>query len=126
MKSNNVLQAIREAALKEITFIDLRKDYAFKRIFGTHGNEDLLLKLITSILPERNITSVSLAEQEHPGLREDSRKAVFDVFCKTSDGSDLTIEMQYRQQGDFNQRMVFYSSFPIQNNVPKGTKNGSM
>ena len=101
MKSK-AIQAIREAAMNEITFIDLRKEFAFKRIFGTHGNEDLLLMLINAIVPERNITNVILAEQEHPGLREDSRKAVFDVFCKTSDGADLTIEMQYREQGDFN------------------------
>ena len=107
-----------------ITFIDLRLDYAFKLVFGTPGNEDLLLKLINAILPEKHFTSVTLSTNEHVGLRHDSRKAVFDIFATTSDGSDMTIEMQWLGQGDFNQRMIFYSSFPIQNHVKRGTGDG--
>lgn len=42
-------------------FIDLRLDYAFKITFGKPGNEDLLLKLVRAILPQLNITSVTLA-----------------------------------------------------------------
>ena len=102
------------------TFIDLRYDFAFKSIFGTQGNEDLLLKLINAILPEKHFTSVSLMNNEQMGLRKESRRAVFDVFATTSDGSDFTIEMQLNDQADFNQRMVFYSSFPVQNLVKKG------
>ena len=107
-----------------ITFIDLRLDYAFKLIFGTHGNEDLLLKLINAILPEKHFTSVTLSTNEQVGLRPDSRKAVFDIFATTSDGSDITIEMQWLGQGDFNQRMIFYSTFPVQNHVKKGKGDG--
>lgn len=103
-----------------ITFIDLRLDYAFKLIFGTHGNEDLLLKLINAILPEKHFNNVTLSTNEHVGLRRNSRKAVFDIFATMPDGSDVTIEMQFEDQNDFNQRMVFYSSFPIQNHVKKG------
>ena len=103
-----------------IVFIDLRLDYAFHLVFGTPGNEDLLLRLINAILPHRNITSVELSTQEHVGLRPDSRKAVFDVFCTTSDGSHLTIEMQFGEQKDFNERMLFYSTFPVQNDIRKG------
>ena len=101
-------------------FIDLRYDFAFKSIFGSQGNEDLLLKLINAILPEKHFTSVSLMNNEQMGLRKESRRAVFDVFATTSDGSDFTIEMQLNDQADFNQRMVFYSSFPVQNLVKKG------
>ena len=105
---------------QNITYIDLKLDYAFHLVFGAPGNEDLLLKLINAILPEKHFTSVRLSNSEQVGLRRDSRKAVFDIFATTSDGSDVTIEMQYSSQDDFNQRMVFYSSFPVQNNIPKG------
>ena len=108
------------AADQGIVFIDLRLDYAFHLVFGTPGNEDLLLRLINAILPHRNITGVELSTQEHVGLRPDSRKAVFDVFCTTSDGSHLTIEMQFGEQKDFNERMLFYSTFPVQNDIRKG------
>ena len=111
------LQALQD---QDITFIDLRLDYAFKLVFGKKGNEDLLLKLVDSILPERHITNVILNNPEQEGLRPTSRNAVFDISCQTSDGEEIIIEMQYKSQDDFNQRMVFYSSFPIQNNTPKG------
>ena len=107
----------------DIIFIDLKLDYAFKLIFGKPGNEDLLLKLVNAILPEKQISSVTIKNAEQKGLRPTSRHAVFDIDCVTSNGEELTIEMQYKSQDDFNQRMVFYSSFPIQNGLPK-TKKG--
>lgn len=108
---------------QNITFIDLRLDYAFKLVFGTPGNEDLLLKLIDAILPERHFTSVSLSTNERVGQRPDSHRAIYDIFATTSDGSDVTIEMQFGEQDDFNRRMVFYSSFPVQNHILKGSQS---
>lgn len=103
-----------------ITFVDLRLDYAFKLVFGTPGNEDLLLKLINAVIPGRNFTCVQLSTTERAGLRRDSRRTVYDIFATTSDGSDVNIEMQFGDQDDFNQRLVFYSTFPVQNHVLKG------
>ena len=53
-------ELIKKAKLIGIKYIDLRYDFAFKTIFGTPGNEDLLLMLINAILPEKNIKSVIL------------------------------------------------------------------
>ncbi|MBO4671988.1 MAG: PD-(D/E)XK nuclease family transposase, partial [Bacteroidales bacterium] len=50
------------------TFIDLRRNWAFKQIFGTPGNEDILLALIQSVLPDKGITGVTLAPTEHMGI----------------------------------------------------------
>ena len=103
-----------------ITFIDLKRDYAFKWTFGTPGHEDLLLQLLQGLLPEKQIKSASLGPQEQQSDREDAQRGVFDILCDTDDGSSLTIEMQVCPQADFNDRMVFYSSFPIRNHVGKG------
>ena len=104
----------------KVKYIDLRLDYAFKLVFGTHGNEDMLLLLVQSILPDRNITEVTLTDKENVGLRPDSRKSVFDISCVTSGGTLLNIEMQYKAQDDFNNRLLFYSTFPIYNSVAPG------
>lgn len=119
MKDTNNLQTL--AKRTKIKYIDLRLDYAFKLIFGTHGNEDMLLLLVQSILPHRNITSVELNNKENVGLRPDSRRSVFDISCTTSTGTILNIEMQYKAQDDFNNRMLFYSTFPIYNSVAPGS-----
>lgn len=52
---------------QEIVFTDPTLDGEFKRLFATPGNEDLLLMLIDSIIPERQITSVTLGNQENYG-----------------------------------------------------------
>ena len=113
---------VRELAKRHgtIFFIDLRIDYAFKLVVGTPGNEDLLLMLVNAILPEKGITSVTLNPQENVGLRKEARRSVFDISCTTSKGEYLIIEMQYKSQDDFEDRMVFYSSFPIINCLRSG------
>ena len=102
------------------TFIDLRLNFAFSLVFGSRGNEDLLLKLVNAILPELEVNAVTLINQYQPGRRKKARSAVFDVACTTSHGKMIIIEMQYRRQDDFNDRMVFYSTFPIQNSLHIG------
>ena len=58
-------------------------------------------------------------EEQQPD-REESQGGIYDIYCETDDGSSLTIEMQICSQSDFNDRMVFYSSFPIRNRVGQG------
>ena len=108
------------AAELGITFIDLKRDFAFKWAFGTPGHEDLLLLLLKGLLPDKHIKSVTLGPQEQQPDREDSQGGIYDIHCETDDGSSLTIEMQVCSQADFNDRMVFYSSFPIRNRVGQG------
>jgi len=118
--SENETRLLRAAAELGITFIDLKRDFAFKWAFGTPGHEDLLLLLLNGLMPEKHIRKVKLGPQEQQSDREDSQGGIFDILCETSDGASLTIEMQVCPQADFNDRMVFYSSFPIRNRVGQG------
>lgn len=127
-QSNNEKDSrlLKMAAELGITFIDLKRDFAFKWAFGTPGHEDLLLLLLKGLLPEKHIKSVQLGPQDQKPDREDAQGGIFDIFCETDDGSSLTIEMQVCPHDDFNDRMVFYSSFPIRNRVGQGvTLTGS-
>lgn len=122
MSESELRQAIRAAEFN-VTFIDLKRDFAFKWAFGTPGHEDLLLSLLRGLLPEKHIKSAQLGPQEQKPDREDAQGGIFDIYCETDDGSSLTIEMQVCPHDDFNDRMVFYSSFPIRNRVGLGVNN---
>lgn len=114
-------QYIRNAADYGVkTFIDLKNDYAFKWTFGTEGHEDLLLMLLDSLMPEKQIRTVKLGPQEQEPDRKDAQGGIYDINCQSNDGSSFTVEMQVCPQNDFNDRMVFYSSFPIRNRVGVG------
>ena len=120
MNQENFLLSKRAEALKDdIVFVDLRIDYAFKLIFGTPGNEDLLLLLLDSILPEKHIRSVELASTDQVGDSPLGRKSIYDIRC-TAECGDFVVEMQFERQDDFADRMVFYSSFPLRSRLLKG------
>ncbi len=105
-----------------IRFIDLRVDFAFKRVFATPGNEELLKMLIDSILPELHVRTLTLGNQENMGDSQDDKKTVFDIKATTEDGETVVIEMQLAEKKDFNDRLVYYSTYPIREQVRGGGK----
>ncbi len=113
-------ELMKRASLIGIKYIDLRYDFAFKTIFGTPGNEDLLLMLLDAILPEKHIQSVELGPQEQLGDSYESKRVIYNIRCKTEHGP-MTIEMQFGEREEFSHRMVYYASRAVSNSVKKGT-----
>ena len=107
---------------EDIRFIDLRVDIAFKRVFGTPGNEELLKMLIDSILPDLHVKTLKLGNQENMGDSPDDKKTVFDIRATTEDGETVVIEMQLAEKKDFNDRLVYYSTYPIREQVRGGDR----
>ena len=70
----------------EFKFIDLRIDWAFKYVYGSPGNEDLLLSLIDAILPEKHIRKVELRQQEQiPDNHKQRRREEIQVRPRVCD-----------------------------------------
>lgn len=111
---------------EDIRFIDLRVDVAFKRVFATPGNEELLKMLIDSILPDLHVKTLALGNQENIGDCQDDKKTVFDIKATTEDGETVVIEMQLAEKKDFNDRLVYYSTYPIREQVRSGDKKYSL
>jgi predicted transposase/invertase (TIGR01784 family) len=57
---------------------------------------------------------------EQLGHRNEDRKAVYDIYCITSEGKRFIVEMQASSQPNFAERMLFYMSYPIIAQAPKG------
>ena len=110
----------KKAKLLGIKYIDLKYDFAFKTVFGTPGNEDLLLMLLDSILPEKHIQSVELGPQEQQGDSYESKRVIYDIRCQTEYGP-INIEMQFGERDEFSHRMVYYASRAVSKCVKKGT-----
>lgn len=95
-------------------YVDPMSDEGFKLLFGSEGNEDLLMGLLNSILPQANIVKLAYKNVEHLGMFKDDGKAIFDVYCEDANGVRFLVEMQNWSQRYFNKRAVYYSTYAIQ------------
>ncbi|MDD7079550.1 MAG: Rpn family recombination-promoting nuclease/putative transposase, partial [Prevotella sp.] len=48
------------------------------------------------------------------------RKAIFDVYCENEHGEKFIVEMQNAYQTYFKDRSLYYATFPIREQAPKG------
>ena len=100
-------------------YIDPLCDEGFKILFGSEGNEDLLIELLNKVLPGVEVVDLKYCNTEHHGITEADGKAIFDVYCEDADGVRFLVEMQNWSQHYFNKRAVYYSSFAIQDQAAK-------
>lgn len=102
-------------------YINPLTDFGFKKLFGTAPNKILLIDFLNQILPERHrIRDLSYSRNEHLGLNELDRKAIFDLYCIGENGERFIVEMQKAKQNFFKDRSIYYASFPIQEQAGKG------
>lgn len=111
------------SALQE-RYVNFYTDFAFKKLFGTEANKDLLISFLNSLFDGTEvIKTLNYLNVEHLGHNAAERKAVFDVYCENEKGEKFLIEMQKAEQEYFKDRSIFYSTFPIQEQAPQGRWN---
>ncbi|MDO4181775.1 MAG: Rpn family recombination-promoting nuclease/putative transposase [Bacteroidales bacterium] len=102
-------------------YINPYTDFAFKLLFGTDLNKDILIGFLNALFDGKEvIRDVTYLNTEHLGTREPDRRAVFDVYCENEQGEKILIEMQKAEQQFFKDRSLFYSTFPIREQGIKG------
>ena len=102
-------------------YINPFTDFGFKKLFGSDFNKEFLIDFLNQILGDReNIKDLTYLNTENLGNSRAERKAVFDLYCENERGDKFIIEVQNIKQQFFKDRSVFYSTFPIQGQAPKG------
>lgn len=105
-------------------YINFYTDFAFKKLFGTEMNKDLLISFLNALLQGREVVlDVNYLNTEHLGTQEYDRRAVFDVYCKNDKGEVFLVEMQKGEQQFFKDRSIYYSTFAIREQAPRGEWN---
>ena len=102
-------------------YVNFYTDFAFKKLFGTEINKDLLISFLNALLQGREeIRDISYLNTEHLGTQEYDRRAVFDVYCTNEKGEYFLVEMQKGEQQFFKDRSIYYSTFAIREQAPCG------
>jgi predicted transposase/invertase (TIGR01784 family) len=104
-------------------YIDPLVDFAFKKIFGSEPNKDLLIAFLNEVFRGRkHIADLIYNKNEHPGDIKDEGAAIFDLLCTGDNGEQFIIEVQRGRQGRFKERALFYTSRLISDQAPKGKR----
>ena len=102
-------------------YVNFYTDFAFKKLFGTEANKDLLLSFLNSCFEgTEHFLDITYLNTENLGVTATERRAVFDVYCETEKGEKILIEMQNGEQQFFKDRSIFYSTFPIREQAKQG------
>lgn len=102
-------------------YVNFYTDFAFKKLFGTEINKELLVSFLNALLQGREeIREITYLNTEHLGTQEYDRRAVFDVYCTNEKGEYFLVEMQKGEQQFFKDRSLYYSAFAIREQAPRG------
>ena len=96
--------------MQKLFKITLRNDYAFKRVFGSEENKDVLQDLLECILdiPPENIADLELLDKEFHKDSISDKTGVLDVKLRLKNNTIIDIEIQNRWNSEFVQRTIFY------------------
>ena len=101
-------------------YVNLLNDFGFKHVFGRDVNKDILIAFLNGIIPDRVIVDLEHIRNEQIPSDPYTKGSIFDLYCETDDGSRIVVELQKKPQGDYIDRAIYYSAFPIQTQIEKG------
>jgi len=106
-------------------FLNPRNDVAFKRLFGSEKNKDILISLLNEVLKSqfhRSIVDVTYLKTYQDPDHIARKQSIVDVLCKDSDGCSYIIEMQVASTGGFEERAQYYACKAYISQMEKGGK----
>ena len=103
-------------------YADLLNDEVFKLVFGRESTKDVMIEFLNQVIPDRKIIDLEFIDKEMHPVERDSKGSVYDMFCKTDDGSRIIVEVQRRKQPFYPERSLYYSTFQIQRQVETGAE----
>ena len=104
-------------------FLDPKNDFAFKKIFGSEKNKDILIHFLNDILGftgNQQIQSVRfLSTIQDPDIAL-KKQSLVDVLCQDVEGVKYIIEMQVATTKGFEKRAQYYAAKAYSQQANKG------
>ena len=106
------------------TRIFAKSDPIFKMIFGDPENKTALIGLLREIIdiPEEEYAHIEIID---PNLRidkSDGKSGILDIKLTTKNQKKINIELQIRKASDLKQRILFYASKMVAEQLQEGEK----
>ena len=95
-------------------------DVGFKIVFGKEANKNIIIEFLNHVITDRSIVDFEYIDKEKLGGYAKSKKNVYDLYCKTDDGSRIIVEVQKDQQKYFVDRSLYYLTHLVQDQLSRG------
>jgi predicted transposase/invertase (TIGR01784 family) len=101
--------------------INPKIDFAFKKLFGSEENKDLLISLINSIITEdEKIKSIELRNPYNLADYRKGKMSILDIKAKDEKERWYNIEMQIGEDLNFDKRSIYYWSKMVTEQLSEG------
>lgn len=78
-------------------FLDPKNDFAFRRIFGSERNKDILIHFLNDIIVFKEASPILdvtfLKTNQNPEIAS-QKTSIVDILCKDTQGNQYIVEMQ--------------------------------
>jgi predicted transposase/invertase (TIGR01784 family) len=102
-------------------YINPTTDFGFKKLFGKEANKDIIMSFIPDVLElQTPLQDLRFLDKEQLPEIIEYRGGVYDLFCTDLKGNHFIVEMQKSPIAYIKDRMLYYSTFPIAEQAPKG------
>jgi len=94
-------------------FLDPKNDFAFKKIFGTEKNKDILIHFLNDMITFKGngtIKEVTFLKTIQDPETAATKTSIVDILCKDEKGNQYIVEMQVAKEKGFEKRAQYYAS----------------
>jgi len=110
-------------------FLDPKNDIAFKRIFGTEKNKDILIHFLNDILEfkgDQTIKKVSFLKTVQDPEIAAKKQSIVDIMCTDQTGRKFIIEMQVARTKGFEKRAQYYAAKAYSSQINRGEEYNNL
>ena len=102
-------------------YVDLLSNSGFKAVFGDRDNDDVVMSIMNTLLPEhRKVTHIECLPTEHQGLTLKNKEFRYDFMCKGQDGTSFIVEVERQDDDNWFKRCVSYAARAYDRHNKKG------
>ena len=108
-----------------MTFVDVKNDIAFRKIFGNENKKVILISFLNAVLHlegDKRIKSIAIENPFQLPILPNMKASIIDVKAKDFRGNTFIIEMQVADVVSMDKRLLYYTSKEYSQQIVSGDK----
>jgi hypothetical protein len=108
-----------------MNFLDIKTDFAFKKVFGSEGSKDILINFLNAVITFENnqkIKSLTIVDPYNIPMLKGMKDTYVDVKAELDNNSHVIIEMQVLNHEGFEKRILYNAAKKYSAQLKKGDR----